>query len=318
MRLPRRPHRPDRGVRVLALTLIAVVACTKDEPPPPAPATVPTSSGLPANQQVAALASCKTEFACPPLDALVAVGAPVGPALLAYFRDPRTTLDQRRLAAIALGKIKFAEAGPVLVAAAEASTGVAEPHDLYLAAGNCGGDATFAALTAGYERADYGSPSTVEICAGLRALPSKSMTWARDKLFAVKASRGAAKDPLEPARQEVKYALVIEDVATPADRDTVVALVDDVTHPAPKRTLAKTAISIGASDDRLFDLLIAGLDSEDSWERYNAGDDLAPIADKIPVRMRPKVITLIKKALAKQRSDIQEGGLTKTLATLTR
>jgi hypothetical protein len=81
--------------------------------------------------------------------------------------------------------------------------------------------------------------------------------------------------------------------------------------------LASKAIALGASDGKLWDALIASLESADEYDHNDAGSFLEPIAAKIPSEKKQKVIGLIKKALAKDTNyPINQKGLIKSLAAL--
>ena len=108
----------------LALCLVALAGCNKKEDKPAATATasetkpieaVPAKAAYSpdaAKQQLAALASCSSQYNCAAFDTLAGFGAAAGPDLLAFVSDASKPIAQRRLVALAIGKAKLADAGP--------------------------------------------------------------------------------------------------------------------------------------------------------------------------------------------------------------
>jgi len=238
-----------------------------------------------AKTQLAALADCTSELSCDAFDALVDLGESAGPEVLAYVQD-KSHGDARRLAARVLGRIQFAPAGAKLVALANAEPDVMLQIDLFRAAGECGGDATFDALAREYERENHGDAGEhlVALRDGLKAFPHKALPWALDRMTK------ADKDP-------TKYADVMCDVAKTSDRDMIVALVGTTKNYMIEDRLAAKAISLGATDDKLFDTLLAGLASENPTDRDDAAMFVRAIANKMPLDRKQKAVELIQRAL---------------------
>jgi hypothetical protein len=300
----------------LALT----TACSKkqDKPapaPPPAaadpvaaePAAAPPASYSPeaAKQALDQIGSCVVPDACPAFDTLVKFGAPAIPDLVAYVSDASKPLDGRRVAAAGLGKLKAADAGPKLVELGLASTDITAQSDFLKAAGECGGDATFAALTAQYDKENHGDDNDhlVPLLDGLKGFGEKSLTYAKTKM--------------KGAKDETKYADVINEVATPADKDTVAALAGTAKDLMANNRLASKAIALGATDDKLWDVLMKGFASDSPYDHGDAGNFIAPIIDKAPADKKAKIHDLVKKALDKDPKDpMIEDGLLKTQAAL--
>jgi hypothetical protein len=298
---------------------VVLIACSKkDTPPAPGPEATPTPVAAkpaepdkPAYSPAAAkaaidqLATCSSQYNCKPYDTLVAFGAPAGADLVAFATDASKPLEPRRLAVAAVGQLKVAGAGPKLVAAGLAEKDGVAGMDFFKAAGECGGDDTFAALTAQYDKENHGDMGDhlTELRQGISAFPEKAMAWAT-------AAMPKAKDA-------TKYADVISDVAKPADKDAIAALVGTIKDKMANNRLAAKAIELGATDGKLWDALIAGLESDNNFDHDDVGNFLEPIASKIPADKKQKVIDLIKKALAKDMKDpTMQMGLTKTLAAL--
>ena len=300
---------------VLCAILLVATACSKkqDKPaaaPPPAadPVAAPATAApaaMTAAQALAQLGSCVTPDACPALDSLVKSGAPAIPDLVAYVSDASKPMDGRRVAAAGLGKLKAADAGPKLVELGLASTDITAQLDFLKAAGECGGDATFAALTTQYDKENHGDSNEhlVPLADGIAGFGPKALDYAKTKM--------------KGAKDEAKYADIITRVATPADRDTVVALAGTAKDLMANNRLASKAIELGATDAKLWDILTKGLTSDSPYDHGDAGNFLAPIADKIPADKKAKIHDLVKKDLDKDPKDpMIEDGLMKTLAAL--
>ena len=120
----------------------------------------------------------------------------------------------------------------------------------------------------------------------------------------------------EGAGDQVKYIDVIVEVAQPGDRAALVGMVATTKDQMAKDRLAAKAIAFGATDTALWDVLIAGLSSPNGFERDDAGRAVEDIAGKIPADRKPKVIELIKKALAAENDPMLQGGLQGTLKKL--
>ncbi len=294
---------------------VALVACGKqdDATKPSASPTVaakPTEAAKPvysadaATRELDALAACTSQYSCPAFDTLAAFGAAAGPQLVAFVTDLGKPDVQRGLVALLIGKAKLPEAGPKLVEIGLSSKDVTVEHNFLEAAGLCGGDATFAALTAEYDRENHGDMDEhlVELVYGLQGFPAKAKTWAM----------GA----LPTAKDQVKYIDVLVRVATAADRDALAALIATTKDQMAKNRLASKAIELGATDPALWDVLIAGLSSSVNYDRDDAGHMLQDIADKMPADKKAKAVALIKKSLAAESDPLLQGGLQTTLKKL--
>ena len=287
-------------MRTVFLCAIGLVACGKasndasvvGKPAAAAFAVKPLAVAVPApglaKTQLAALTDCTSELTCDAFDALVEIGAQAGPEVLAFVEDTGHSDDARRLAARVLGRIQYAPAGPRLVALANQEPDVLTEIDLFKAAGECGGDDTFTALASEYARENHGDAGDhlVGLRDGLKAFPHRALPWALDAM-----TRGG--------KDITKYADVMCDVATPADRDTIVALVGTTHDYMVEDRLAAKAISLGATDAKLYDTLLAGLASESDRDREDAAMFVRAVATKLPMDRKQKAIDLIQHALLK-------------------
>ena len=234
---------------------------------------------------LASLAGCSSEVACTPFDDLVDLGDVAAPEVLAYVADCSHG-DARRLAARVLGRVHYAAGGPQLVALGNGESDVLAQMDLLKAAGQCGGDATFDALAAEYAREVPGAPGEhlVALRDGLRGFHARALPWALEEM-----TRGVA--------GAEKYADVLCDVAKQADRDTLVALVGRTNNFKVDDRLAAKAIALGATDDKLFDTLLAGLAAQDAAERNDAATLLRVISRQLPEVRKEKAVELIHRAM---------------------
>ena len=161
------------------------------------------------------------------------------------------------------------------------------------------------ALTAQYDKENHGDMNEhlVPLADGIAGFGPKALDYAKTKM--------------KGAKDEAKYADIITRVATPADRDTVVALAGTAKDLMANNRLASKAIELGATDAKLWDILMKGFASDSPYDHGDAGNFLAPIIDKAPADKKAKIHDLVKKALDKDPKDpMIEDGLTKTLAAL--
>lgn len=230
---------------------------------------------------------CTSELGCDAFDALVDAGDVVGGDILAYVEDTSHG-GARRLASRALAKIRYAPAGTRLVELGNAETDVLMQIDLFKAAGQCGGDATFDALAKEYDREEPGAAGEhlVALRDGLRAFHDRALPWALEAM-----TRGG-KDAL-------KYVDVMCDVAKPSDRDTIVSLVGTSKNYLVEDRLAAKALSLGATDDKLYDTLLSGLASENATDRDDAAMMIRSVSRQFPSDRKAKAIDLMQRALPK-------------------
>jgi hypothetical protein len=269
------------------------------EPPKPEPATYSPEA---AKKLAAELASCSGEAGCKPFETLAGFGAQAAPELLAVAVDGGAKIEARRLAAKALGKAKVAEAGPKLVEAANKLDDSLAQGDLYEAAGECGGQATFDALTAELGKAMASTDDSREIPLrhGLRKFPKESVAW--------------AKAQLPKAKDAVSVADLVDDNAT--DAAAVQELLPATKDLMARNRLAKKAIELGATDPKLWDVFLQALASEDQYDRADAGNFLANVAARVPADKKAKFIELLKKALEGPKDPMVKGGLEKSLKAI--
>ncbi|HUJ61119.1 MAG TPA: hypothetical protein VLX92_21595 [Kofleriaceae bacterium] len=300
----------------LALSLMLCLACSKKQDKPPAPSPEPVTDKVPepakaaytpeaGKQAIAQLAACTSQYSCAAFDTVVGFGQPAVADLTAFVSDDTRPIDARRVAAIALGKLKAAAAGPKLVELGIASKDVTAQSDFLTAAGECGGDATFAAATAQYDKENHGDDNEhlVPLRYAIKAFPKQAMAWATEKF--------------PKAKDQAKYADVITDVAGPSDTAALVALVGASKDVMVDDRLASKAIELGATDGKLWDVFARALASDSPYDHGDAGNFLAPIASKAPADKKAKLLELVKKALASDPKDsLVEDGLVKCVPAL--
>nr|HEX4314540.1 hypothetical protein [Kofleriaceae bacterium] len=235
--------------------------------------------------ELSRLVACKSELDCDAFDSLVDLGDVAAPEVLSFVAD-RSHGDARRLAARVLGRMHYAPAGPPLVALGNGEPDVMAQMDLLRAAGDCGGDATFDALAAEYAREIAGAPGEhlVALRDGLRAFHTRALPWALEAM-----TRGDT--------HAEKYADVLCDVAKPADRDTLVALVGRTKNYRVDDRLAAKALALGATDDKLYDTLLAGLESENADDRSDAATLLRVVSRQLPESRKQKAVELLHRAM---------------------
>lgn len=278
-------------------------AAAATPPPPPTPAA-PTYSPEAAKAAVGELTKCSSEFNCAAFDALVGFGAKAAPELVALAVDASATSDARQLAAAALTKLKAPDVGATLIEAANAVKDDSMLQgDLYEAAGASGGQAVFDALIAEFVKAAASTDDDREIPLrhGLGAFPAESVAW-------VKANMAKAKD------DQTYYADLITDSATAADLPTIVELLGVTKDLMARHRLAAKAIALG--DTAHFDVFVAGLKSKDVYDRSDAANFLADVADKAPAELKPELIELLQKGKAGDSGGLTAMGYDKSLKAL--
>lgn len=261
--------------------------------PAPAPPAAPTYSAEAAKAAVAELGKCTSEYGCAALDTLVGFGAPAAPDLLALAIDAAASADARKIAAAGLIKLKAPDVGAKLIEAANAVKDDSMLQgDLYEAAGASGGQATFDALIAEYGKAiaSLDDDRDIPLRGGLKAFPAESVAWVKANLPTAKANHTG-------------YCDLITDSATAADLATVVELLGATKDLMARHRLAAKAIELG--DATHFDVFVAGLSSDDQYDRSDAANFLADVADKAPADLKAKLVELLQKGKA-----ADQGGLT--------
>lgn len=274
---------------------------TDPSPEPPKPEAAKYSPDV-AKKHAAELASCSSEHNCKAFDALVAFGAQAAPELTALAVDGSAKIEARRLAAKALGKAKVADAGPKLIEAANKLDDSLAQGDFYEAAGECGGQPVFDALIAelGKAMASTDDGREIPLRHGLRKFPKETLAWAKTKL-------PKAKDP-------VAVADLVDDNAT--DAAMVQSFLPATKDLMARNRLAKKAIELGATDDKLWDVFLQSLASDDQYDRADAGNFLASIVTKVPADKKAKFVELLKKATEGPKDPMLKGGLEKSLKAL--
>ena len=224
-----------------------------------------------------------------PATAPAPAAAPTAAQLLETASNKALTDDQRAAAAKALGDMKNQDAGVKLVALGDqvASDGMMQ-ENFYKAAGACGGDATFQALIASYEKATAASDlRAIPLRAGLRQFPTQVIEWSKDKLAKAKGL------------EATNAADLVADAATKEDLDAVLKLLSAQKDPMARDRLATAAIKLGATDVKLFEVYATNLNSKDEYDRSDAANFLSEVTDKVPAELKAKLVTATQAAVKK-------------------
>lgn len=313
-----------RSLTLVTLALLALAACGKKDkesapakddvvatpppaptPPPPPPPAVYSPDA--AKQLIAKLDDCVVPDSCEPYKTLVGFGPQVGPDLLAAIADPAVPAGARAMAATTLGALKLPDAGPKLVELGSTIDDHSIQRDVFKAAGASGGQATFDALIAAYDKAiaDLDDDRDIPLRGGLRAFPAESIAWAAGKLAAFKGKTSS---------DATGYADLFTDSATAADLPVLVTSLGKTKDPMVRHRLAAKAIELG--DLAHFEVFAAGLQSDDQYDRSDAANFLARVADKVPADQKAKLVELLEKAKAGDQGGLTSRGYDEALKNL--
>lgn len=273
----------------------AVAPAPTPSPAPPPPPPAPTYSPDAAKAAIAKLGDCVIPDNCEGYKTLVGFGPQAAPDLLAAIADPASSKDTKEMAAAAVGALKQPDLGPKLVELGNAEQDSLVQDDIYGAAGESGGQATFDALIAAYAQAigSVDDDRDIPLRKGLRAFPKESLAWAGT---AIAAKGKGAPDPTGVAD-------LFTDSAQAADLPAVVDALGKTKDVMARHRLAAKAIELG--DTAHFDVFVTGLSSKDQYDRSDAANFLAQVADKAPADLKPKLVELLQKGKAGD-----QGGLT--------
>ncbi len=316
----------SRSILFLA-TLLAVVGCKKHETEsplvnpktaepapainvalnPPQPLTPPVYTKQEALKQIAKLSTCAGVANCEPYNTLVGFGPAASMDVLDFAVDPNAPFPQRRIAARAIGVTRVGDNGLKLI---DAASKMPETESLtmgafYEAAGMVGGTPILEALLREYTRAIAvpGAPRATPLRQGLRAFPTEATAWAITELPKQK-------------NYQVHLADLIVELATPADRGSILGVITRTTDPMAKHRLAMKAIALGAVDPSLFDVFVTDLSSNNRDIVADAGVFLSTVASQVPVAYRAKLVPLLQKQLKDSKDPARDLGLQKSLDEL--
>jgi 6,7-dimethyl-8-ribityllumazine synthase len=314
-----------RSLTIITAALLAFAACggkkkaaeDKEAPPtevaapttpptPPPPPPPPVYSPEAAKAQIAKLGDCVIPDNCEPYKILVGFGPQVGPDVLAALGDAAVSKEAKRMAAEVIGALKLPDAGPRLIELASASDDHMLQSDLFEAAGASGGQATFDLLVAEYAKAieDLDDDRDIPLRAGLRKFPAESIAWARAQF----AKQGKA------APDQTGLADLFTDSAAAADLPAVVESLGKTKDAMARHRLAAKAIELG--DTSHFAVFTAGLSSKDEYDRSDAANFLARVADKVPADQKAAFIELLQQAKAGDRGGLTSMGYDEALKKL--
>jgi len=275
------------------------------EPPPEAKPVAAAYSPEAGKQAISELSACSSQYGCPAFETLVGFGGAAVPELLALVGDLNASKDARGLGAATLAKIASPDAGLKLIEIANALPGEDSllAGDLYEAAGKSGGQPTFDALIAAYATAIASSDDNrdIPLRGGLRGFPTESVGW-------VKATMPSAKD------NYTGYADLLTDSASAVDLPLLNELLGQTKHVMARNRIAAKAIELG--DKAHFDVFVAGLSSKDGYDRSDAANFLANVAQDAPADLKPTLVELLYKGKAGDAGGITSMGYNQSLKKL--
>lgn len=301
---------------LLAATLLAAACSSSDSEagsgePPKAPAsaavdtppagddTVVPYSAEAADQALTALAACTSQGFCDAFQQLVSYGDRSTEGLLVLAGDPSKGMA-RRVAVEALVEIDDAKAAMPLFEMAKKEEDTLLRGTLYEASAKLGDDdEMFAAMTALFQ-----DPPSKDhergVRKGLVVFGERTFTWAAEQM--------------PTAKKPTRYADLVTETATEETSAQLGALLDGCKDPMVCHRLASKAIALG--DHARFEVLLAGLAAKDEYDRADAGNMFARVADETPQDLRPKAIELLKSARERDKGGLTSRGYDKSLKAL--
>ncbi|MCP4448735.1 MAG: hypothetical protein GY811_25885 [Myxococcales bacterium] len=246
---------------------------------------------------------CENQFSCDPLDTLVGFGDKVSKDIAAIASDTGKSKEVRRIALAGLTKIKDPGVGLSLFEAAKTEEDFILRGELFKAAGAGGGDDTLEAMITHYA-SDASDDHRTEMRSGLRNL-------AGDKVFA-----WAVENYPSDKKLEVRFADLVTDVGEAANKEKVVELIGKSKHTMARHRLASAAVQLG--DHAQISVLIEGLKGSDVYDRSDAANFLAKVAEHIPEARKQEVIDAANGAKAQDKGGLTSRGYDKLLKTLSK
>ncbi len=248
-----------------------------------------------------AMTHCANPYTCDALDTLVGFGDKVSADLADLATNDKNSEVVRKVALEGLKKIKDPAVGLGLLEAEKAEEEFMVRRELFSAAGESGGEETLAAMLAYYASEDSDEHRT-DMRSGIRAFDAKLVfAWASENYP-------------ESEGSQVRFADLVNDTGEVASKEKVVELIGKSTHIMAKHRLAKVAVQLG--DESQLSVLIAGLKSDDQYDRSDAANFLEDVAEKIPEEQKQEVIDLVKAAKAKDAGGLTSMGYKKVLEKL--
>jgi hypothetical protein len=251
---------------------------------------------------IEALAKCEFDFKCDAYKPIVALGAKVAPDVLKLVLDADKPQRARAVATKALGEIKDAATGKALYGAGMVEKDVVLRMALYDAVGAIGGDEVFALAQKDY-LTDAGWQVRVDLSRVLVAFGARARDWAAGEIGK------HAGDKFETALADI--------IVATSDKNDLPKLVELLAHvkdAMAAHRLAAKAVALG--DVAKVDVMIKGLADENEFNRSDAANMLARVADKIPADQKDHVIELVKAARAKDKGGLTSMGYDSVLKKL--
>lgn len=289
-----KPAEPTKAVEPLA----KAVEPTPSEPVAP---VAPTYSPEVSAKLLGDLEACEYSTSCDAYKPLVGFGARVAPDLTKLAVDATKPAKARGVAAEALAEIKDPVGGPGLLEAAKKEADFMLRRALFAAAGASGNEAVLASAGT-YLLTEAGWEQRGEVEAAITPFGKKAFDWAVGAMGKAKSS------------YQVALADVIAETAQAGDLPTLQGLIAKSKDVMVKNHLAAKAIALG--DSAQFAVLIAGLASKDEYDRADAGNMLAKVADKLPADQKATTIELLKAAKGKDKGGMTSAGYDEALRAL--
>lgn len=260
------------------------------EPPKPA---APEYSPEASAKLAADLEKCEYDFNCDAYKPLVGFGAKAAPDLAKIAADASKPAKGRAVAAKALAEIKDPSVGMQLFEAAKAEKDFMLRGDLFEAAGKSGNEEVLKAAGA-YLLTEEGWDNRTEANDAIVPFGKKAFDWAAAEL----------------AKRKDKFAVALADVmmetAQAGDEATLKDLAAKTKDKMAANRLASKSVELG--DAGQISILVTNLEKGDEYERSDAGNMLARIADKIPADQKAKIIELAKAAKEKDKGGLTSRG----------
>jgi len=271
-----------------------------DEAPEDDPA--PVFSEEAAAELFAAIEACTSRLACEPLDTLAGFGADVAPQARALVADEGTPPQTRGLIMTLMGELALEVDLVPLYEAVRAS----DDRDL-----RAGFESLLAALAPTHDalaeslRADLLDEDRVLQLPVRRMLRhvGGTLEWAFERL-----------EGEHDERHATTFADLIADLAEAEHLPRVIALIEAAPRVMARHRLAAAAIALG--DRSHFGVLLDGLRLDNPFDRADAANLLARVADHLPAEHRDEAIDLLRAGLERAAGDLTAGGFEQSLRAL--
>lgn len=254
-----------------------------------------------ASKAVGELDKCESQFSCDAIDTLIGFGDKASADLVAIVADTAKGKDLREIALHGLTEIKDPKVAMKLFEAGKVEKEFILRGSMFKAAAGGNDDATFKAMVEHYlapESDDY----RTELGIGIKKFDkAKVFAWASENYP-------------EDKDKQTDVANLVMDSATEGDKAKIDELIGKTTHTMAKHRLASAMVGFG--DVAKLDILVAGLGSEDQYDRSDAANMLAKVVDKVPADRKAEIVDLATKAKEQDRGGLTSRGFDKLIKEL--